>query len=99
MSDETTISIACAADAAYALPLATMLKALAANLSPQYRVEAFVLDDGLSPEDKKKVAQSVSQRVLLHWRPSHSLPTGLPVWGRMSKTTYQKLTLGSWLPG
>jgi lipopolysaccharide biosynthesis glycosyltransferase len=98
MTSDETIIVACASDAAYAMPLATMLRSLSTNLSENYRVDAFVLDDGVSPEDKVKVATSLPERITVYWESARALPAGLPVWGRMSSTTYQKLAMGSWLP-
>lgn len=91
--------IACASDSGYALPLAVMLRSLIANLGPRSQVEVYCVDDGISSADKAKVLASVTDRLTLHWlEPSRSALSGLPTWGRMPRTTYQKLTLGEWLP-
>jgi lipopolysaccharide biosynthesis glycosyltransferase len=93
------VVIACAADNRYALPLAVMLRSVAANLSPRYRLEVFAVDDGIGPSEKAKVLDSLTERVTLHWvQPRASGFAGLPLWGRMPITTYQKLTLAEWLP-
>src|SRR5437867_4217514 len=96
-SDPSTIVVASAADARYALPLAVMLNSLGSH-APGASIHAYVLDDGLSAEDRRKVAESLPVNVRLEWRQSVSALTGFPVWGRMSLTTYQKLTLDEWLP-
>ena len=101
MGDSSTapVVIACAADGRYALPLAVMLRSLEIHLDPGRRVEAHVIDDGLTPADKTRVADSLRGRVSLHWVHAVASPfAGLPTWGRMPLTTYQRLTLGRWLP-
>jgi len=96
-SDPSTIVVASAADARYALPLAVMLNSVGSH-APGASIHAYVLDDGLSVEDRCKVAESIPENVRLEWRKSVSALSGFPVWGRMSLTTYQKLTLDDWLP-
>jgi lipopolysaccharide biosynthesis glycosyltransferase len=94
-----SIVIACASDSRCALPLAVMLRSLAANLDPRCRVEAHAVDDGIDPADKAKVEASLTDRVTLRWvEPCRSELGALPTWGRMPTTTYQKLTMGEWLP-
>jgi lipopolysaccharide biosynthesis glycosyltransferase len=91
--------IACAADRRYAVPLAVMLRSLASHLSPERRVEVHAIDDGVTPDDKARVLASLNGRVTLHWvQPSRSAFAGLPTWGRLPVTTYQRLTLAEWLP-
>lgn len=94
-----SLVIACASDSCYALPLAVMLRSLVANLAPNCQVEVYAVDDGISPADKARVLASVTDRVTLHWvEPNRLVLSGLPTWGRMPITTYEKLTLGEWLP-
>jgi lipopolysaccharide biosynthesis glycosyltransferase len=96
-SDERII-IACASDAAYVMPVATMLRSLAANLADDQRVEVFILDDNVKQQDKDKIAACLSEAITVQWQAPPPLPAGLPLWGRMSRTTYHKLTLDAWLP-
>lgn len=94
-----SLVIACASDSRYALPLAVMLRSVLANLGPDRHVEVYAVDDGISTADKVRVLSSLTDRVTLHWvEPSRLSLAGLPTWGRMPITTYQKLTLGEWLP-
>ena len=94
-----SVVIAAATDRRYALPLAVMLRSALVNLNPEVRIEAHIVDDGLSVADRDKVEASLPANVLLHWvvRPRAEFD-GLPKWGRMSLTTYHKLTLEEWLP-
>jgi len=92
------LSIACAADANYALPLAVMLQSLGTHLATDRTADIFILSDGLSPALQTRVQSSLPPNLTLHWRPAGPLDPGLPLWGRMSPTTYQKLLLADWLP-
>jgi len=93
------IVLACAADAAYAMPLAVVLRSAAARLAPDARLEAWAVDAGLGHDDRARVAASAGPRVTLRWvAPERSGFEGLPLWGRMPIATYDKLTIGRWLP-
>ena len=92
------IVVVCAANGSYAMPLAVMLRSAVANLDPQYRIEVYAVDDGIDQEDKKRIERAVPDRVAMHWVASRPPATALFTWGRMPATTYQKLTLGEWLP-
>jgi lipopolysaccharide biosynthesis glycosyltransferase len=94
-----SLVIACASDGRYALPLAVMLRSLAAHLDPRCQVDVYAVDDCIAATEKAKVLASLADRVTLHWvEPPKSALSGLPTWGRMPTTTYQKLTVGAWLP-
>jgi lipopolysaccharide biosynthesis glycosyltransferase len=91
--------VAAAADGAYALPLAVMLRSAAAHLAPEWRLVAYVVDDGLASRDRERVAAALGARGTVNWLPAHwPATTALPTWGGMPLTTYQKLTLAEWLP-
>src|ERR1700757_1660710 len=91
--------IAAAANSKYALPLAVMLRSALVNFDHKGDIEAHIVDDGLSQGQRHKVEASLPGNVLLRWgqRPRAEFD-GFPNWGRMSLTTYHKLTLGEWLP-
>jgi lipopolysaccharide biosynthesis glycosyltransferase len=94
-----SIAIACASDSRYAMPLAVMLRSLSTNLGPDCQVEVYAVDDAIDSSAKTMVLASLSDRMKLHWiEPNGSGLSNLPTWGRMPITTYQKLTLGEWLP-
>jgi lipopolysaccharide biosynthesis glycosyltransferase len=81
------------------MPLAVMLRSAIANLDPRYRLEVYAVDDGIDQEDKQRIARAVAGRVTIHWVPARPpTVTALFTWGRMPATTYQKLTIGEWLP-
>ena len=91
------VTLACAADGRYALPLAVMLRSAGEQLAPDSGLKACVLDDGLTTEDRDHIQRSLPPRVRIQWCKPQPLPS-LPLWGRMTATTYQKLMLGDWLP-
>lgn len=94
------IVVAAAADAAYALPLAVLLKSLVASLDPAWSVALFAVDGGIAPDDRKRIEDSCDPaRITFHWQPRGTLGLDtLPVWGRMNEMTYERLLLDCWLP-
>lgn len=94
-----SLNLACAANAAYALPLTVMLRSVDAHLDRSRALEVFAIDDGLSAQDRERVERSLSARVHVHWlRPDWLDRARLPTWGKMPPTTYQKIALGDLLP-
>lgn len=91
------IAVACAANSRYALPLAVMLNSLGEHLASG-EADVYVVDDGLTAEDRERVTASAGSQVRVHWTTPPPLPPGLPLWGHMPSTTYQKLTMTGWLP-
>lgn len=90
------IVVASASDAGYALPLGVMLYSVASHLPRGVELEACVLDDGLSGEDRGRVERSVPSNTRIRWRKRSVELRGLPLWGRMPATTYQKLLIDQW---
>lgn len=75
-----------------------MLQSLGTHLPPDRRAEVHILADGLDDRSRTRIHRSVPANLTLHWHPPAPLDPHLPLWGRMSSTTYQKLTLAHWLP-
>lgn len=75
-----------------------MLQSLGTHLAAGRRAEVHILADGLGTNERERVRRSVPSNLTLHWCEPVPLEAGLPLWGRMSVTTYQKLTLAEWLP-
>lgn len=98
-SSESTIHVACAADADYVQPMATMLRSLFANVDPARAIRVHALDGGIDEQDKAKIAESCDQRGSIHWiQASDSRFPGVPLWGRMPVSTYYKLLIADRLP-
>jgi len=99
VSRQEPVVVACAADRSYALPLAVMLRSAARNLGEGFYLNAFVVYDGIPPDDKKRVVDSMPANASLSWlRPVREKFDGLPLWGRMPITTYDKLMVADFLP-
>jgi len=96
----TPIVIACAADGAFAAPLAVMVRSILATAEPRRPIDLFVVDAGLTADDKRRLLASwVSDRLHVAWVPlGASRLGGLPVWGRMPAITYARLAIGDLLP-
>lgn len=93
------ITVVSAADAAYALPLAVMLRSVIDRLGPTRTARLHVIDDGLGPELRERVEASLDGTVVRWIVPDGEPEDGLPLWGRMPATTYHKLVLPSLLSG
>lgn len=99
MNPQEPVNIACAANIAYAIPLTVMLRSAVDSLSPDCRLVAWVVDDGLGEANRKRVEESLPTRATIEWlKPARTNLKGLPLWGRMPVTTYDKLTIAELLP-
>lgn len=93
------LAVACGADAAYAQPLAVMLRSLDESMPRDVELDVFVADDGLSADDHVRVERSLTSRMHLRWvAPRWPTNLVLPSWGRMPRTPFVKLFLEEWLP-
>jgi lipopolysaccharide biosynthesis glycosyltransferase len=93
------VVIACAANAAYSIPLAVMLRSAVDHLSLKRGLAVWVIDDGLGDSARSRIVESLPERATVHWlAPSRLDFKGLPLWGRMPVSTYDKLTVAERLP-
>lgn len=68
MMDPQTIYIASSIDNNYAMSFASMIASVIDNLSPGHLLECFVMEDGVSDENKKRILASFDQKpVVFHW--------------------------------
>jgi lipopolysaccharide biosynthesis glycosyltransferase len=93
--DSTPIQIACGADAEYVKPMATMLQSMFANVGPGRSIVVHALDGGITGADKALIDGSCRGGPgSIRWVPAvDSRFPGVPLWGRMSVSTYYKLLL------
>lgn len=92
------VVVVCAADAGYVMPLAVMLHSAAANLSPDATLLAYVVGDGIPSREKERLEElSAASDIALHWLDAEAI-SDLPIWGRMPRTTYHRLTIARLLP-
>lgn len=97
---EVTVNVVCAADAAYAMPLAVMLRSALASLGAGSRLSVHVVDAGIGADDWARIEEVCrSDDAELHrHEPVPADLVGLPTWGRMPETTYHRLMLPRILP-
>lgn|GEM_PF-1915139 len=95
----TTVVVASGADSAYACPLAVMIRSVLLHAPPSVRVDFQIIDSGLTPDDRLRILRSIDPaRSSIHWiAPRRESLAGLPLWGRMSIATYDKLLLAELL--
>lgn len=97
---QTPIAIAFAADANYAMPLAVTIQSLLANFDDDRNITIFVIDGGLTPAQKRRIAQSIpAQTVELIWvQPSQAILDNLPVSEKYPVSIYYRLLLPQIVP-
>jgi lipopolysaccharide biosynthesis glycosyltransferase len=99
MNSQDPVVVACAANAAYALPMAVMLRSAAESLSPGRRLDAWIVDDGLGDDLRRRISESLPDNANVQWlAPSRSDFDGVPLIGGMPITTYDKVTIAELLP-
>lgn len=94
------IVVACSADRRYVMPLAVMLTSLVARLDPHRSLCVYVIDGGISPADRSRLAECLRRpNVRVEWVPGQpaSRPE-LPVWGRLQPAVYERLAIADYLP-
>ncbi len=93
------VSIICAADDNYALPLAVMLESLLANLDPKTCTDVHIVDAGLTSTSREGIDAIARGRARFHWlRAAHDAGLGAPRWGHVTRVTYERLRLDDYLP-
>jgi lipopolysaccharide biosynthesis glycosyltransferase len=98
-SEKEPIVVACTADAAYVMPLAVMLTSLVEHLSPDRALSVYVLDSGIPAADRARLSASLERPgIAINWIAAATALPDLPVWGRLSRTVYQRLAVPDLLP-
>jgi lipopolysaccharide biosynthesis glycosyltransferase len=98
------VHVAAGCDENYALPLAVMLASIQANLGSEVTVVAHVLQSGLQPATRQRIAASVdSRRVEIDWIPVEpqqlAIAAGtLRSFDTVSLASYHRLLLPTLLP-
>ena len=97
---EERVIVACAADERYVVPLAVMLASLSDHIDSARGAIVYVLNGGVSAENRERLERSLlAENVELCWVDIRAAPfSDLPVWGRMSASTYHRLMLPEILP-
>ena len=94
------VVIASAADAGYVAPLAVMAESAAIHLRPGRTIELHVIDGGIPAGDKRELQDLFDGlRLSAHWhRPDRSAFLGVPLWGLVGLSVYDKLHVPDALP-
>jgi lipopolysaccharide biosynthesis glycosyltransferase len=94
------VNVVCAADAAYAMPLAVMVRSAMTSLAPGSVLAVHLVDAGIRADDRARLEDLFGDgNAELHrHEPLATDVAGLPTWGRMEATTYHRLVLARLLP-
>ena len=81
------------------MPLAVMLRSAATHLRDGRQLQAYVVNDGIAAGDRRRAEESMPSHASIQWvEPLRDNFVGLPLWGRMPITTYDKITVADFLP-
>ena len=94
------INLVCAINDDFVLPFAVMLYSLLSNSGKKYEINFFIIDSGVSKENRGKFDYlSNDSSISLHWiSVSESLYSTLPLWGRGRRQLYHSLLIPRLLP-
>ncbi len=94
------VVVACAADDAFAMPMATTIASAVENLGPGRKLTVWLLDGGISAEHRRQIeTRWESQGLTSHWiHPQAERLAGLPVSDHINLLTYFRLLLPAVLP-
>lgn len=99
VSAKNSITVVCASDDNYAMPLAVTAASIIKNLDPQRHLDLYVLDDGISNLNKDKIAKSIDlNRCTLEWINTKGKFSNAATLGHISGTTYHRLLIPNLLP-
>ena len=90
------ISVVCAADDNYAMPLAVMARSILANLAEDKKLLLFVIDGGIEEHNKQKIVNSLDpNRCDVKWLhpQTDELLKKVTISGHMSIVTYYRLLI------
>jgi len=95
-----SIVVACVADDSYAMPLAVTLASASIHLDEGRMLDIYVVDAGIEASNKQRIVRSLDPaRASVTWVPhAGDRLAGLPVWGRMSIHTYERILAADLLP-
>ncbi len=98
----TCISVVCATDEGYVMPLAAMLVSLLEQLSSDCKLQLFIIDGGITPTSQAKLIQCLAPQVTINWlRPSPEIINkveNLKTSGHISISAYYRLLIPDLLP-
>jgi lipopolysaccharide biosynthesis glycosyltransferase len=101
---KTTISVVCALDDRYIKPMAAMVCSLLSNLSIDCKLQLFIIDGGITAENRSKFAGRIDPAICqLNWLEISSASVQMmkrfKISSHLSIATYYRLLLADLLPG
>lgn len=95
----TPAVVICAADDAYAMPLAVMLESMAAHANTAQAIDVYIIDCGITAGTRSRIDAQMRPHLCFHWLPSIRSPElGSPRWGHVSAATFDRLLIQQYLP-
>ena len=94
------VVIVCSADAGYVLPLTVMLTSVRAHLPARRHLDVHIIDENIPEPEKARVRSSLDlDAVTISWHTAdRSRLVGVPLWGRLPISVYNKLLVPDVLP-
>lgn len=98
--DSNHIPVVCCADDKYSMPLATTVCSILHNLSSAAKLDLFVIDGGISNENKNKIERSVDlSKCEINWlNADHYKLNSLKTSGHISISSYLRILAPGLLP-
>lgn len=98
-STATPAVVVCAADEAYAMPLAVMLESLAAHANAAQDIDVYIVDCGVSAAARARIDTQMRPPLRFHWcHSSRRADLDDPRWGHVSAATFDRLLIQQYLP-
>lgn len=96
------LTIVCAADDKYAMPLTVTMRSVIENLQSDRQVILFVIDGGITKANKQKIISSINieqVKLEIHWvKPRAELLENMKISGHVTVATYFRLLIPDLLP-
>lgn len=96
------LTIVCAADDKYAMPLTVTMRSVIENLKSDRQVILFVIDGGITKANKQKIISSLTieqVKLEIHWvKPHAELLANMKISGHVTVATYFRLLIPDLLP-
>ena len=94
------LTIVCAADDGYAMPLAVVIHSTLKHLNPKLKANFFIIDGGIKEKNKRKILKFLDpKRCQIHWlSPPDSLLEQAKLSGHIKVAAYYRLLIPELLP-
>lgn len=94
------ITIVCAADDGYAMPLAVVIHSVLKHLNSKRKANFFIIDGGIKEKNKRKILKFLDpKRCQIHWlQPPNDLLKNAKLSGHIKVAAYYRLLIPELLP-